>query len=92
MNARQSKRTAVIFPALVWYYVRCVVLCAACAPEMQARADRAIVAWRPWARVLLFTLLPPRRTTPARICVPPAYRHPVQHMRSTLRRVGHGRR
>jgi hypothetical protein len=84
-----------IFPSLVCAYVRCVMLCAQCTPALQSRAANGSTAWKPWARVLLFTLLPVHRIrlavqgdVPRSVYAPHAYRHPVQQARSTLCRLG----
>ena len=90
---RQAILTTVIFPALVCAYVRCVVLCARCTPELQARSADTPVMWKPWARVLLFTLLPvqrphraERQDVPKSIYAPHAYHYSVRSARVALRR------
>lgn len=85
--------TAVIFPALVCAYVRCVVLCVRCTPELQAHPANAPACWKPWARVFLFTLLPLRRTprprdVPNSIYAPHAYHYAVRSARMALQRLG----
>jgi len=91
----QSNPTPMIFPSLVCAYVRCVVLCAQCTPELQSRAANGPAAWKPWARVLLFTLLPVHRVrlvmqgdVPRSVYAPHAYRHPVRQARGALCRLG----
>jgi hypothetical protein len=75
----------VIFPALVCAYVRCVVLCVRCTPELQTRPEDASAAWKPWARVLIFTLVPVQRLhrpvsrdVPKSVLAPHAYCHSVR--------------